>query len=45
MTRIIEIGKRGMIVVYLEDGKIKISNSTSCHLVIDNKMVQPGETV
>ncbi len=45
MTRVIEIGSRGRIIVYFENQEIKISNSTSCHLIIDNKMVAPGETV
>lgn len=43
MTKIIEIGGRGRLVI---DGRdIKVRNETSCHLIIDNKMVAPGETV
>ena len=43
MTRLIEIGARGQLVIEGKD--IKIRNETSCHLIIDNKMVAPGETV
>lgn len=45
MTRTIEIGGRGRLVVYIEGKDIKVRNETSCHLIIDNKMVAPGETV
>ncbi len=44
MTKVIEIGARGQIVVYIENGEIRISNSTSCVLIVDNKPLQPGET-
>lgn len=45
MTRVIQIGARGSIFICLCDGEIKVQNCTSCHLLIDNKMVAPGETV
>jgi hypothetical protein len=44
MTRIIQIGIRGQLVIYLDNGTIRISNETSCSLLIDGKLVNPGET-
>jgi hypothetical protein len=45
MTRIIEIGARGQLVVYIENGAVRVNNATTCTLVIDGKLVNPGETV
>jgi hypothetical protein len=45
MTKIIEIGARGRLIVYCQGNEVKVNNQTSCHLIIDGKMVAPGETV
>jgi hypothetical protein len=45
MTRVILIGARGQLVIYIEGGVVRINNQTSCSLVIDGKLVNPGETV
>jgi len=45
MTKIIEIGARGRIVVYLDGNELKVSNQTSCVLIVDNKLCNLGETV
>ncbi len=45
MTKIIELGNKGSIVIYIENNEIKINNNTSCTLKIDGKPIQPGESV
>lgn len=44
MTKVIEIGNRGSIVVYIEDNEIKVNNNTTCSFVVDGKLLHPGET-
>lgn len=45
MTKSIYIGARGRIVVYFDGKDVRVKNETSCHLIVDNKMLAPGETV
>lgn len=42
MKRVIQIGGRGQLVVYIEKGAVRIINETSCTLLIDGKLVNPG---
>jgi len=44
MTRIIELGKRGRLVMWVEGNYIRINNETSCTLIVDGKPLNPGET-
>ena len=47
MTRVIQIGARGELTAYWDEvtKTVRIINGTSCTLVIDGKIVNPGETV
>ncbi len=45
MTREIQIGSRGIIAVYFDGQQVRVKNLTSCHLIIDDQMVAPGEEV
>ena len=45
MTKIIELGMRGRIVVYLDGENIRITNNSSCVLLVDNQLLHPGETI
>jgi hypothetical protein len=45
MTKSIELGIRGRIIVYFDGKDVKVRNESSCVLIVDNQLLHPGETI
>ena len=45
MEKIIMIASRGRLVVYYDGKEVRVRNETSCHLLINNQIVAPGQEI